>query len=384
MKNKWISVLVCLQLIVLTGCWDRREIEEMGMVVGLAIDKGKKKDEIMLTNQFVNTIKGKKDEPGVSDYYNIKTTGGAMMETVKYVSNLTDNTPYYTHLKVIVISEEVAKSANLMEIINWFLRDQELRRTIQIIIAKGKAEKILKAKLEKRTIPAIELWGMSQNIRETKKMPQFLTLGDMGIQMTGEMSFLAQSVEPLQMGLKMAGAAVISGKKRKLIGWLNEDEMNWANFLVKQRRGKEGGVIKIIDENAKKPLVYYNRNIKRKLEIQKKNGDISFLVKVYTEGYLLEDWSLTENAFENDYLKKVEKILTDELKKQTTQVLHKMQKKLKADVFGFRTQLKNDDFQTWKKLKSDWDNEFSKIPIEVQAEVKIVQFGGKGAKLPKK
>ncbi len=354
------------------------------MVVGLAIDKGKKKGEIILTNQFVNTIEGTKEEPGVSNYYNIKTTGGAMMETVKNVSNLTDNSPYYTHLKVIVIGEEVAATTNLMEITNWFLRHHELRRTIQIIIAKGKAEKILTSKLEKRTIPAVELWGMTQNIRETKKMPRFVTLGEMGIKMTDEMSFLVQSVVPLQQGLKMAGAAVISGKERKLIGWLTDEEMNWANFLVNQRKGKEGGVIKVLDEKTKKPIVYNNQNIKRKIVVSRKNGDLSFLVKVYTEGYLLEDWSLTENSFENNYIRTVEKQLTAELKKQTTSVLNKMQKKLKADVFGFRTQLRIDDYPTWKKLKTNWDTEFSKIPIEVQAEVKILEFGGKGNKLPKR
>jgi spore germination protein len=383
MKDKskvFTAVLLCLLFMVLAGCWDRREIEDMGMVVGLAIDKGKEKNEIVLTNQFVNTLEGKKEEPGVNKYYNITSTGGAIMETVKKVSTLTDNSPYYTHLKVIVISEDIASSENLMDILNWFLRYHELRRTIQIVIAKGEAKKLLEAKLEKKTIPAIEIWGMSQNIRETKKMPRALTVGEMGIKLTDETSFLVQRVEPLQKGIKMSGAAVVSGKQRKLIGWLNEEEMMGANFLIQKRRGKEGGVIKVIDEKTKKPIVYNNRKVQRKIEVKKKQGEISFQAKIRSEGVLLEDWTPTENAFEADYIKKAEKMVADEVKKKAEKALRKLQKELKADVFGFGTQLRIDHYPTWKKYKKNWDEEFSKIPIEVHADIKILEFGGKGTK----
>lgn len=374
-------ILLCVSL-VLTGCWDRREIEEMGMVVGLAIDKGKgkQKDKIIITNQFVNTIRGKKEEAAVHQSYNLESAEKTVYEVAKYMSTLTDNTPYYTHLKVIVISEDIASSVDLMDIINWFLRDRQLRRTINIVIAKGSAKEIVKKKTEKGEIPSIEIWGATKNYNDTKKIPIFLTIGEMGINMTQAKSFIVQRIEPQNKWVKLSGAAVISGKERKLVGWLDDKDMGGLKFLLGGKKAAGSGVIPVTDKETKKPIVYEYKKIKTIIKSIGKGDQIAFEVKITSEGLIDEDWTPTEDAFKEAYIKKVEKMVEEEVKANVESTLNKMQKNLKADVFGFGTRLKIQDYKTWKKLKNNWDQAFSKASINVSVKIHIREFGGKGKK----
>ncbi|MET3290872.1 UNVERIFIED_CONTAM: spore germination protein [Brevibacillus sp. OAP136] len=380
--RKSVAILLLCIALLSTGCWDRREIEDMGMVVGVAIDKGKgkQKNRIVITNQFVNTLTGKKEEATVHRAYNLESAEKNVYETAKYMSTLTDNTPYYTHLKVIVISEDIASSVDLMNLINWFLRDRQLRRTINIVIAKGSAKEILKKETEKGEIPSIEIWGTTKNYKDTAKIPIFLTIGEMGMNMTQKKSYLIQLIEPQKKWVKLSGAAVISGKERKLIGWLNDQDMFGLKFLQGGKKAAGSGVIPVIDPETKNPIVYEYKKIKSTINPIGKGDQLAFDVKITSECLIDEDWNPNEDAFKEAHIKKAEKLIESQVKVNVEKCLAKMQKKLKADVVGFGTRLKIQDYKTWKRLRDNWDQEFSKASINVSVKIHVREFGGKGKK----
>lgn len=133
--RKVISLIVVLSLttITLTGCWDRVEIEEIGFVLGVGIDLQKKEDveeraeraapgkpegkrRYLLTQQIAipgGLQGGQGSGAGGADqkaYYNIVSEGDTMFEMVRSVAARTSRTPYYEHIKIIIISEEIAKT----------------------------------------------------------------------------------------------------------------------------------------------------------------------------------------------------------------------------------------------------------------------------------
>ncbi|WP_144029086.1 Ger(x)C family spore germination C-terminal domain-containing protein [Paenibacillus rigui] len=36
--------------------------------------------------------------------------------------------------------------------------------------------------------------------------------------------------------------------------------------------------------------------------------------------------------------------------------------------------------EVWKRVKDDWEDRFSRLPIDIQVKVRIQEFGAKGTK----
>lgn len=75
--------------------------------------------------------------------------------------------------------------------------------------------------------------------------------------------------------------------------------------------------------------------------------------------------------------------MQDEIKQIVLQSLSKLQKEMKADVADFGSKVKVNYPAYWDRVKDNWQDTFSEIPIDVRAEVQIKRTGaytkGEGA-----
>src|SRR5699024_1706222 len=120
-KSSYILIF-CLLVFLLIGCWDDLPIEERGFVVGSAIDVENEKlngnYQVTLTNQSISHIGfGTASEQGGSDqkaYMNIASSGDSIFEIDDKMAARTSKVPFFEHLKVLVISKELAKTPHLL------------------------------------------------------------------------------------------------------------------------------------------------------------------------------------------------------------------------------------------------------------------------------
>ncbi|MEC0227632.1 Ger(x)C family spore germination protein [Paenibacillus alba] len=381
-KMPIVVLLVLISLLVLPGCWDKREIEQLGMIAGISLDQAEDpaNSRIKVTQQFVNTTIGTKDQV-VKGYYNLTDEGTNLFEIIRKTSTRTDRSPYYTHLKVIILSDKITSSAQLLDLMNFFQRDHEMRRSVRVYFSKGPASGFLEKKMENNEIPAFNIFYRSRNHYKTLAMARQITLGEMSVNLSSDNSFLVQEID-LTDGYKMHGAAVISGKKKRLIGWLDKDEVSGVNWILGTRHGSQGGVLKVVDNKTKKEIIYEVNNTKTKIKPKVEGERISFLVSIESEGRLGEDWT-SNDAFEEDYIKKVDKQVAEEAKRLVEHSIAKIKDKYKADVAGFGEQLRIHNYRKWKQVKENWDEAFSEADIDVEVKVHIREFGSKGRKTPK-
>ncbi|UKS26970.1 Ger(x)C family spore germination protein [Paenibacillus sp. HWE-109] len=381
-KMRSVVFLVFISLIVLPGCWDKREIEQLGMIAGIALDQAEDpvSNRIKMTQQFVNTTIGTKDEV-VKGYYNLIDEGTNLFEIIRKTSTRTDRSPYYTHLKVIILSDKVTSSTQLLDLMNFFQRDHEMRRSVRVYFSKGPASGFLEKKTENNEIPAFNIFYRSRNHYKTLEMARQTTLGELSVNLSSDNSFLVQEIN-LTNGYTMQGAAVISGKKKRLIGWLDKDEVSGINWILGTRHGSQGGVLKVVDKKTKKEIIYEVNNTKTKIKPRVEGERISFLVSIESEGRLGEDWTLND-AFEEDYIKKVDKQVAEEVKRLVEHSIAKTKDTYKVDVANFGEQLRIHNYRTWKQVKTNWDETFSEANIDVEVKIHIREFGSKGRKTPK-
>lgn len=380
-----------LLLLSLTGCWSSKEIVDRGLTTGIAMDKGKesalekrlrkqgggytKKNLLTLTYQFANPqstgMKNKEGDSQSKSYINISETGDSIHQMTSELSLRTNRPMFSPHLKVIVISADLARTYRLDQLLDQYLRDNEIRLSCLVLISKGRASETLKSK-ETGEVPAFRLLEIVNNRPKTARILPPMPLAKLVGKMQAGTSFLLQNVISANEEGKFAGAAVIEGKTKKLRGFLNEMELEGLTWLT--GTGK-GGVVKSFDNKTGQPIVYEIKSMKSKITPHVAKNNISFDVKIEAEGRLSESWATSGTSSENKSLKMKEPIFEKEVSRLVKQALKKIQVEYRTDVAGFGNQLRIEHPRVWEKVKKDWDKRFSTVPIKYSVKLTITDYG---------
>jgi spore germination protein len=383
-NNKWVRIfLISLLLLMTTGCWDQREVEDIGLVLGVAIDKPKLDKEhkrILMTHHFIipKEMSGKKGGTTPKPYSNISIEGNTIFKAIRELSTRVARSPSYEHLKVILISEQIARQIDLRQFVNFLLRNPEARRSVKVLITNGPAHKLLEYKPPIITDPAMKLLELTQNTKKTLTMAPDLNLGTMSTKLTGKTSFILQRAQSLKNEAKISGAVVINGKTGKMVGTLNSVEVEGVNWL--SGKGK-GGVVESLDKKKHERIVYEVRKLKSEIVPNFHDKKISFTVNIETEGALREDWNMPGYAFDQKLVKEYEQDTAKKIKQTAQKALNKIQKNYKVDTIGFGKKFNIKYPKKWKEIKEDWDERFAQIPVNINVKVKIREIGTRGGKI---
>ncbi len=260
-----VSLLVLL-LFPLTGCWSSHEIEEQSFGVGVAYDKDKesmvekefdeqaegypKKNLITSTYQLITpqvaSSTTKQGGPQRKSYMNVSETGDSAFQIVRELSLRSDAPLTSPHMKVMVIGEALARSYSLEQLVDQNLRDNDFRPSCLVLISKGKASDTLESKTGGE-IPALRLAGMIDNTYRTTRILPPMSLIKLESKIQSGSSFLLQNVLSANGEIKFAGAGIIKGKTHKMIGFLNEEELDGLTWIT--GKGK-GGLVKSFDKKT--------------------------------------------------------------------------------------------------------------------------------------
>ncbi|WP_145152553.1 Ger(x)C family spore germination protein [Paenibacillus xylanexedens] len=380
-------------LLTLSGCWSSREIEDLSLYVGLGIDVGKetefekdiaaqggsypKKNYLTATVQiapgFSNSQSSQQSgspSSGKTSYANEQLSGDSLLQIFRQFALRRDRPLIGHHLKVIVVSKDIAKKYGLDQLLDFVLRDNDIRPNCLVLISHRRAVDVLTSQDPSR-IPAFYLTGITNNSYISNKILDPVLLSKLDAQMQSGSSFLLQNVLNSDGEDKFSGGSIFDGKTTKFIGELSQTDLEGLSWLNPQ---KKGGVLKT--HNKEGFTVLYEMK-KKKVKITPKvvGNDISFHVKTESEGWLMEDWRAPEEEEKGTYLRELEKEFAELAEQQIRQVLYKLQHTYKVDVADFRDSLRIKEPKTWKKVKDDWDKIFSTVPITYDVKITITNPG---------
>ena len=147
-------LLITFIMTTLSGCYDYKEIDDYAYVFAVGIDRGVS-DKWRLTVQFP-TMKAQGGGGGGGGMEN----GGISGEKDGYTIVGIDAPSFFTglnmlnasiprrlnfmHTKIIVIGEDLAKSGKLDTYLAPIIRYRQVRRTVHLIVVKGKGLDFLK------------------------------------------------------------------------------------------------------------------------------------------------------------------------------------------------------------------------------------------------
>ncbi|WP_410768837.1 Ger(x)C family spore germination protein [Fontibacillus sp. BL9] len=387
-----VRMAVAVLLVLNTGCWSSNEIEDVSVYIGLGLDVAEeskferdienqgstypKKKILTATVQIAPPITGKGQKQGGGSsipgqpYQNEKLTGDSIIQIFRQFALRRDRPLIGHHLKVIVVSSELAKRYSLEQIFDFILRDNDIRPSCLVLVSHRNASEALSSN-EPGEIPALYLAGLVDNRYRSSKIIPPVTLIKLDSAMQSGSSFLLQNVVTAESEHKFSGAGIFKGSTKKWIGELSQydlEGLSWFSADVK------GGAIKTYATEGY-TITYEPKNSKSKIIPKVEGNDISFHIKVSSEGRLIEDWSFPEIPSTEKYMHKLEVQFEKQARKQIQQVLHKMQQVYRVDVGGFNEQLRIKYPKVWNRVKEDWDETFSSIPITYEVDMKITDFG---------
>lgn len=390
MKRKCsLFIMIFLLLNVLSGCWNRRELNELAITVAFAIDQSD--DQLMITTQVVNPaeVAAKQGGGGQKTPVTIyQEKGDTVFEAIRRLTTVTARKLYFPHIRILVISEEVAKKG-IGEVIDFLSRDHELRSDFYVVIAKDtRAEDVLKVLTHLEDIPANKLFTSLETSEKAWAPSQAVTLDELtadivaegkqaeltGLQIKGgipkaEKSEHVQEIET-DVHLKYSGMAVFKGDK--LIGWLNEADSKTINYVLGNVKSTIGEV-SCPEEKGKVAIEVIRTKADLKAKVE--NGSPKGTIEIKIEGNVGDvqckklDLSKTKTI---DYLEKESEKTSKEIFEST---VAKVQKEFKVDVFGFGEAIHRSNPDYWKKVKKEWDEKFTDMAIEVKTDVKIRRVG---------
>ena len=144
MAKKIIILVIALMPMLLTACYDKEEIDNITYVIALGIDKGKK-ENLRLTMQYFTINEKSEENVGNNGTASISIEAPSIITAINIINNSIDRKLSFSHTKLIVMSEELAREGNLKTILKPLENSREFRPNVYMAISKQDAEKYLKA-----------------------------------------------------------------------------------------------------------------------------------------------------------------------------------------------------------------------------------------------
>lgn len=410
-KKRVLIVLLILILLITNGCWDRRELESLGIVQALGIDSGPNPKEITVTTMIAIPSKlggqpgggggGGGDEPGV---LKISVTAPSIYEAFNKINTMINREVSLLQNQVLLIGEAMAKEG-IKKWVDNLIRYREMRRTMTILICKGKAAEIMEVQPKLENKPSEYFIDLVATSRRTGMYPavtlndffkryesftqeNYLPLLDIHLKDddkkaqggAGEQKEASQSSpgqpapegeEPKPELVRFIGSAIF--KKDRMVG--NFDNYETQILLLLNNEFKEA-LLTIADPLQQDYHIVFRllSTVPVQIQYRRQNNIDRFKVKLQLEADLVSIQSkidYTRPKLEN-YLSRV---IAGELKNRVTKLIKKAQQEYNSDVFGFGQKVRSTFLTSPEFENYHWPDRFKDAEINVEVKVDLRRVG---------
>ncbi|MFF2887391.1 Ger(x)C family spore germination protein [Paenibacillus sp. NPDC057967] len=382
-----IRVIAAISAIaLLTGCWDRIEVNDIAIILGAGIDQEKDNKvklsvEIYLPspggNESGSGQEGMESERKNGNILVSSATGTSMADAMSKLQERLSRRLYWGHNNVYVFGKERAERG-FNDDLDFFLRYVRARERTNIYVTQGKAidtmgviprldQNLMEAltELSKTEVSIdVDLKTVMEQIVETPEqtytIPYILTSAVMS-----EKKHLRNANVPYFKGLTIF-------KKGQMIGSLNHELTHgyfWITNQIKPSTILTAAVAK--DETIAVHLTTSKSRLIPKID---GSGKWHMELVIECEGNLIQnasrlDYSVTEQLVE------METLFEQMIKNQIDKSLNVIQQKYKSDILGYSKLYRRKYPKQWAAAKSEWSETFRRIETNTQVNIQIRRPG---------
>lgn len=381
------TLLSLIGTVLLTGCWDRHEIQDRSFVLAVAIDladhglenstpletftEGSGKKPLRLSLQVLSLAPQKRGENAPSKTYVISNTGRSIHEMLRDANGQNSKPLWFEHIQSIIISEAAVRKFGLIPLIDLFRRDAEIRWRTKIYITPQDARPFLDFVPQTGEAGGIFLSNISRSIKNLHIAGSNTDLGATSVRLDNKVDIVLPAIEMSGKQVKVRSMAVF--KKDKFVEYWDEYTIKGAKFLLGIEKA---ALIAFSCPVHPDETVVFEMFQQETAVTPQINGDqISFKINIAMRGNIGEiSCSGDHDATDKAFMDKAEMLFAQEVQHNVEHALQVMQK-AGIDDAGFAQKLKAYEPKTWEKVKDRWDEVFPTIPIETTVRISIQNTG---------
>ncbi|AET59089.1 Ger(x)C family spore germination protein [Paenibacillus terrae] len=391
MKSVTCTILIfSLLASLLTGCWDRTELNEIGITVGLGVDKDgdqiRVSAQVVVPSEVASKSRPSKGAPAVTTF---EATAPTLYEAIQKITEISPRLIYLSHIRMLIFGEEFARQG-IADIVESLMREPFARTDFYICVAKGtSASNMLQVATTLEKIPANKMFSSMEVLSKTWAPVSKVTIDQlMDVLVSSEIHATlpaleakgdlpkgivegTDNVKTIEPTTVLAITSLAVFKKDRLIGWLDEIDSKGYNYIRDHVDTTTGHVD--CPEGGKIALLALRSQTKTKVFIH--NGEPVIQISVENKS------TIRENNCKKMELKSVEDV--HEIERESNAKIIEVMKhsvetvrrKFKVDIFGFGQLIHQTNPKAWKELKKDWDHNFMSLQIEYKANTEIKKNG---------
>ncbi|MDQ6420806.1 Ger(x)C family spore germination protein [Paenibacillus sp. LHD-117] len=377
--------------LLLAGCWNRVELNEIAIITATGVDLRDGKWVISYQTVIPRAISSQGGGSGAAAVNVFSSEADSYRSAISKASQETSRRLYFSHNQIVIIGQEAARKG-LGQLLEVYLRNHDSRETVSVFLSKGNARRMLEQLTPLEQIPGAAIHRMIEN--EDKNNASFRqmtinnvlmdllsstkTTGIPGLTMAGtggsadNVRTLGQTSTPTKVRLSNLGLIV----EDKLVGWVSDEEsggINWIGDYIDRttigfacsdrKEGKKDSSVRVIRTATDRKPVYAD-------------GKWRFDVVIDAEGRLME-YNCKGDLSKPDEVKRIELRIGEEIHAIAVEGWKAMIKH-KADVAGFGNLIHKNHPKMWKKEQVNWREHFSESELNVKVNFSLSDTGSSG------
>ncbi|MFE6074467.1 Ger(x)C family spore germination protein [Paenibacillus sp. NPDC057886] len=372
--------IMLLCTIFISGCWDRKEINDIAFVIGLAIDKEKDNYrtslQIALPGQSGSSGSkgGGGGTSGDKSWFMLSNTAKTLRGTSIEGQKSLSRELYYAHRRTMLIGEELAREgvAPMLDLLTRFPLN---RFSALPVVTKGSAYKVLDTDAPIEKFPSEMVRELCfLNMRRPRSLKTFtdaiLSEGvDPFLPVASTVDNVPSNWKDVKTNIKLNGLAIF--KKDRLIGMIEKapadalilamGEANEPEVMVKAPRGKGDFFIKLNENNSS-------------LHPHIDNGKVSVTIRLYAKGVMVDNESNYGNLRDQE-IKNMNQDLHQKIQDDIKEGIRLIQKEYPADILGLGRSIHQQLPKEWAKIKDRWDDIYPDVKVKVEPHIIIENVG---------
>ena len=293
MKAKIFFLLIVM--FVLNGFSNARELNELAIASAIGIDYDTKTNEYIITAQILNNKKenssgsGSGSSNSSSEIVVINSKSPSVQSALRNIIEESSKKLYLAHMKLLLISEKMAKSQDILDTLNFFIRDNEGSNDFMMVITRNTTpQKVLEILTPLESNPAENIVDSIITSNRYKGIASENTLGD------NVAMFLENGKSSVAVSIEIDEDEIIGSKDE-----LNDNKIKDENYAKNSNENNENNDLQISssDDSSKK-----DQNDNKNAQTKKiKVSNLAYFKDHFLTGYIEDEENyiynlITKNA----------------------------------------------------------------------------------------
>ena len=373
--------MIIIMLFSLTGCYNYRELNDLGIVSGISIAKVDEGYE--LTVEVVNTKKETDASTGNETAFVIyKNTSDSLQEGFRRLINEAPKKMYGAQIELLILDESLARE-DLKNIVDFLSRDPEVRSEFYVVISKNdEALKIISPLVNlssKNIVNSLKstntYMGFVNLVTYHELLSNFINphieIALPSIEMVGneEVGENTENIETTTSEANNIISNMTVFKDGKMLGYLTEEESLGYNIIMNNSK-----TVLIRNEYDNGDFII-NEIIDSSTEVLPNIKDKEITINI-KGGASIAEVNYDINLESDKDIKKIEKKFNNNIEKLVLNTIDSTNNKYNSDIYGFRDLFYKSNPKKYKKLIKELEDDFlNELNIKVKSNIKIIEKG---------